>query len=420
MRRRIVLHCPEITLKGRNQTAFQNTLVGNVRHVLSSLGLRPEIGSARGRLYVETTTLPDTEVERIMSALARVPGVSSLGAAAWLPPSDLGHDAATFNWPLVESVLVDMALSVYAPGRSFAIHMNRAHKALPVGTVEMERRVGAVIRQRTGWERVDLKHPDREFNIDAYPDGVYIYPEKHQGVGGLPVGSGARVLALLSGGIDSPVAAFMLGKRGCVVDGLHVAGTTLDRFDPENAQVARLVRQLSHYTQCTRLYVVPYVHFYLALHGNQSGFEPVLFRRFLLRAAEYLSGHLHTMAVAMGDSLGQVASQTMENIITATAATNQPVLRPLIGFNKQEIIAVARRIGTFPISIEPHKDCCALLSRNPRTRSDPDRIAWLETQVLPEYAALLARTFAQSLRLDFDCGRLVQARRMEIGPESAD
>ncbi len=417
MQRRIVLHCPDITLKGQNQREFQDTLVGNVRHVLDSLGIQPEIGSARGRVYVDITMVADAETAAMMETLARVPGISSLGAATWLPPASLGQDAATFNWSLVENTVTDMAQAVYEPGKSFAVRMNRADKALPVGTVEMERRLGDVIRQGSGWDRVNLKHPDREFNLDAYGDGLYLYPKKYQGVGGLPIGTGARVLALLSGGIDSPVAAAMLAKRGCVVDGLHIAATTLDQFDPENAQVARLARQLSHYTQRTRLYVVPYVHFDLALSGDQAGYELILFRRFLLRAAEFLSRRIHTAAIAMGDSLGQVASQTMENIIAATAATTLPVLRPLIAFNKQEIIDSARRMGTFPISIEPHKDCCALLSRNPRTRSDPERMAWLETQVVPDYPALLARTFAETLRLDFDCGRLVSTRPMTFAAQ---
>jgi thiamine biosynthesis protein ThiI len=410
MRRRIVLHCPEIALKGRNQPVFRDALLGNVRHVLEGLGLRPHVGATRGRLHVDATALDPAAIELVMDALTRVPGIASLADAVWLPPAELGRDAAAFNWTLLEDTVVALAEQVYEPGCTFAVNMKRVHKGLPVGTVETERRIGAAVQARTAWARVDLAHPDRQFHIDAYPDGLHVYVDRRAGVGGLPVGTVGHVLALVSGGIDSPVAAFMMARRGCIVDALHVTPVPLERFEPGAAQVARLMRQLSRYTQRTRLYVVPDLHFDLALRGAQSGYEVLLFRRFMLRAAEYVARRLHIPALVLGDSLGQVASQTLENVVAVSAAVTMPVLRPLIGCNKDEIIAQARRLGTYAISIEPHKDCCALLARHPRTRSSAVRLDEREARLFGDYAALLARSCDAALRLEFDGGRLVDSR----------
>ncbi len=409
MRRRIVLHCPDIALKGRNQHRFQQALLGNVRHVLGSIGLAPRVGATRGRLHVESTVWSGAAIHDAVTALARVPGVASLGAAVWLAPAELGGKGGAFNWPLLENTLVDMAGAVFEPGCSFAVDVKRVDKALAVGSVDMERRLGAAIRERTGWERVSLTDPDREFHVDAYPDGLYIYPRRFAGVGGLPVGTLGHVLALLSGGIDSPVAAFLLAKRGCRVDALHVTSGAAEQFDPESSPVARLARRLSLYTQHTRLHVVGDVHFDLALRGAPPGLELVLFRRFMLRAAAHLARSLRVPAVVLGDSLGQVASQTLENIIAATAAVAIPVFRPLLGLNKPEIIALARDLGTYDISIEPHKDCCTLLAGNPRTRVTAERIGQVEERLIPDYDALLVQTFASMRRLEFDCGRAVTA-----------
>lgn len=406
MRRRIVLHCPDIALKGRNQRDFQQALLANVRQALAALELTPRVGATRGRLHVESTAFTDADRARIVAALARLPGIASLGDAVWLAPARLGRDAATFNWPLLEDTVVELAAAAFEPDCSFAVDVKRVDKALAVGSVEAERRLGAAIRARTGWEHVDLRSPHREFHVDAYPDGIYAYPERIGGVGGLPVGTLGRVLALLSGGIDSPVAAFLLAKRGCRVDALHVTPGAVEAFDPESAQVARLARQLSLTCGRLRLYVIPDIHFDLALRGAPAGHELVLFRRFLLRAAAHLASSLRVPALVLGDSLGQVASQTLENLLAADAATDVPVFRPLLGFNKQEIIALARRLGTYDISIEPHRDCCTLLARNPRTRLRADRLAAVESALMGDCADLLARTFADLRRLDFDCGRL--------------
>jgi thiamine biosynthesis protein ThiI len=405
---RIVMHCPDITLKGRNQDDFQRALLRNVRHVLRRAGFGWRVGSARGRVHVETGTAGPGDLEQALAALQGVAGVSSLGAAIWFRSGALLDPSGGFNWPPVEEAAVSLAESSWRPDASFAIRVNRVDKDLPVHSRDIGERLGDVVRARTRWQEVDLDEPDFTIHVDAYPDGMYIYPDKRRGIGGLPVGTGGRVLALLSGGIDSPVAAFMMAKRGCTVDAFHMAASHLRDFDAETSVVGRLAATISRYGVRTRLYIVPYTFFDLALTGEPTGYELVLFRRFLMRCAERLATQIDAGALVTGDSLGQVASQTLENLAAASRPVTLPVLRPLIGMNKQEIIEQARRIGSFETSIEPYKDCCALIARNPRTKSDDARLSELEATRIGDYEKLMRDTFDELLRLDYDCGVLIE------------
>lgn len=404
---RILLHSPDITLKGKNQRDFQQQLEANIRLRLRALGLEWQVGSARGRAHVDTTGRDGADIGAAVHALSDVAGITSLAAAVWLRPGEVVDKNGGLNWPLLEQTLVDMAGECFQPGVSFAVRVNRTDKSLPAGSQEMEQRLGGVIRSRTGWDKVDLGQPGRTFYIDVYTDGLYIYTDKCLGIGGLPVGTGGRLLALLSGGIDSPVAAFMLAKRGCNIDLFHLTAAHLDPARAQESVILKLAAGISRFCLRTRLYAAPYTYFDLALKGGHSGYELVLFRRFLMRMAERLAGRLGAAGLVTGDSLGQVASQTIENITTASAPLTLPVLRPLIGMNKQEIIEQARRISTYEISIQPYKDCCALIGRHPRTRTRPGVAARLEEEMFPDYEQIMDQTFADIVRYDLECGRLV-------------
>jgi thiamine biosynthesis protein ThiI len=404
---RILLHSPDITLKGKNQGDFQQQLEANIRQRLRALGLSWQVGSARGRAWVDTTGRGGADTDAAVRALGDIAGVTSLAAAVWLQPGKVVDKNGNLNWPLLEDALADMARTCFQPGVTFAVRVNRTDKSLPASSQEMEQRLGGVIRSRTGWDKVDLTRPGRTFYIDAYTDGLYVYADKHSGIGGLPVGTGGHMLALLSGGIDSPVAAFMLAKRGCIIDLFHLTAAHLDPARAGESVVLKLAAEISRFSLRSRLYAAPYTYFDLALKGGHTGYELVLFRRFLMRMAEKLAGRLGAAAVITGDSLGQVASQTVENITTASEPVTLPVLRPLIGMNKQEIIEHARRIGTYEISIQPYKDCCALIGRHPRTRTQPEAASRLETEMFPDYEQLMEKTFADMVRYDLECGRLV-------------
>jgi thiamine biosynthesis protein ThiI len=399
--KRILVHFPEITLKGRNREEFERALASNIRHRLRRLGLDWPLKRARGRFWIEPPPAAGTEIDEVLRALAEMSGVAAFAAATWLRPADGLPDPER-----IEAVVVALAGESYQADARFAVRVHRVDKRFPLTSQALERRLGDAIRARTPWRRVDLSHPDCTFRVDIHADGVYLYADRLHGPGGLPVGTGGRVLALLSGGIDSPVAAWLLAKRGCDVDFFHMSAAhpRIEGLDRE--VVAQLARQLSRYTLRSKLYVAPYTHFDLALRGEASGYGLMLFRRFMSRVAERLAQRIGAQALIVGDSLGQVASQTLENLVANSGAVSMPLLRPLIGFNKQEIIDAARRIGTYEISIQPYKDCCALLSRRPRTRSSDALLADLEARLLPEYDALIDRTLGDVVEIAFDCGEL--------------
>ena len=400
---RIVLRCPEITLKGKNQDDFMLALVENVAHRLRAIGARWQVHYAHGRVYVDVPGAQAEMVEEAVQALSEVAGVDSLAATVWHRPSVTGQHTDSPDKALIAHTAVGLARAHYAAGATFAVRVNRVDKRLPLTSIEMERWLGEVIRNETAWDRVNLKRPHRTFAIDVYPDGMYFRVDKHKGVGGLPVGTGGRLLVLLSGGIDSPVATFLMAKRGCNLDLFHLTAT-YSQLREDSSPVVRLARQLSRYTLRSRLFMAPATHLELVLSGPTTGYEAILFRRFLVRTGAVLAARLQARALVTGDSLGQVASQTLENLATVYRVTEIPVFHPLIGFNKQETIDLARRIGTYETSIERYKDCCALLAQSPRTRSESDQLDDLEKRLLPDYDSLIERTLEDLVWRRFDCG----------------
>lgn len=403
---RIIVHCADIALKGKNRPQFEALLARQIRTRLRRVHLDWPVRRASGRLMI-TLGADDGRVEDALAILAEIPGIATYFPAQWFAPASAGRDRRSLlEGPLLPALL-DLACARHAPGARFALRVERHDDALAISTREFERLWGAQILAHTPWQGVDLSAPDRTFHVGLYPDGALLYAERRSGLGGMPAGSGGRVLALLSGGIDSPVAAFLMARRGCAVDCLHFAANYIERDGAERSPVGRLAARLSRYTQTLTLHVAPYVAFDLALAGARSGYELVLFRRFMLRCAERLAQRTGAAALVTGDSLSQVASQTLSNLVALDAAVAVPVFRPLIGYNKQEIIARARAIGTYRTSIEPYKDCCALIARGAKTRVGPERIAALERRRLPEYDRLVDSVLAETATLRFAAGERV-------------
>lgn len=404
---RIILHYPDITLKGKNQKDFQNTLYQNIKRHMAEKGYHWKIGASYGRACIIVPKNQQTNTLQVTGILQKMPGVSSLAVTTWLHPGICLTADGVMDWEVIGKGMVDLARQHYRNDSTFAVRVNRTNKSLPVTSQEMGARLGDIIRRETDWDRVKLNKPGQTFFIDAYPDGLYLYADKLKGVGGLPVNTGGKVLALLSGGIDSPVAAFLLAKRGCVVDFFHLSAGHMRKQELKNSVISRLACHLSQYTQRSRLYIVPYTYFDLALSGKITGYELILFRRFMMRAAERLAVNIHAQALVNGDSLGQVASQTLENLVSSARVVSMPILRPLIGTNKEEIIDIARRIESYNISIEPYKDCCALIARHPKTRSSHEKLEGIEAMQFPEYEELLDKTFADMVCLEYEYGKLV-------------
>src|SRR5881396_1562330 len=359
----VVVHYKELALKGRNRPWFIQLLVRNLRIALARLDVLA-IRAIMGRIEIELG--PDASWEEVRVRLARVFGVANFSSA-----SRSTHDFAT----LASAILGD--LGSIAP-ESFRVSATRADKRLPFTSPQVEREVGGLIKQATGW-RVDLDNAALTIHIEMLPDGAFYLFGKQPGAGGLPTGTGGRVACLLSGGIDSPVAAYRMMRRGCSVLFIHFHSyPILSRASQE--KVREIAALLTRYQLRSRLMLVPFGALQQqVLLGVAPELRVVIYRRLMLRIAETLARAWRARALVTGEVVGQVASQTLENLTTIAGATTMEVLRPLVGMDKDEIIAQAERLGTFPISIIPDQDCCTLFTpRHPATRARLDNVLDLE------------------------------------------
>ena len=257
---------------------------------------------------------------------------------------------------------------------SFRVSARRADKQLPFTSPQIEHEVGGRIKEATGW-RVDLGDPALTIHIEMMPGHAFYYFGKEPGAGGLPTGTGGRVACLLSGGIDSPVAAYRMMRRGCSVLLIHFHSyPILSRASQE--KVREIAKLLTKYQLRSRLHLVPFGELQQQiLLAVQPELRVVVYRRLMLRIAEKLARRWRARALVTGEVVGQVASQTLENLTTIAGAATMEVLRPLVGMDKDEIVDQAQRLGTYPISIIPDQDCCQLFTpRHPATRARPEQI----------------------------------------------
>ena len=342
----------EIALKGGNRPFFVDKLVENVRRACSDLGA-VRVRAIQGRLSV---VLPaDVPWERARERLEGVFGIANFSRVLEAP-RDL-------------DALARAALEAVRPlsFASFRVSSKRSDKSFPQNSVEIDRAVGGAIHMATG-VRVDLEHPELTVFVEVLRDRICFSFEKEPGPGGFPVGSSGRVMALLSGGIDSPVAAWRLMKRGCTVVFAHFHAfplqdhTTIDK-------TRELARRLARWQFRSRLLLVPFGPVQQTIVASAPApLRVVLYRRFMVRIAEALAVRKKAKALVTGESVGQVASQTLDNMSVIDEAARGPVLRPLVGMDKEEITVQARRIGTFEISTLPDQDCCQLfMPRHPAT-----------------------------------------------------
>jgi len=366
----IVVHYKELALKGRNRPWFIQLLVRNLKTALAGLPIRA-VRSIMGRIEIElelnrgarTTNsesrIPDPVWREVRARVARVFGIANFSLAN-RGPHEFG--------PLAAGILRDLADREVA---SFRVSATRADKRLPFTSPQVEREVGGLIKQARGW-RVDLDEPALVVHIEMLPDGAFYFFGKEPGAGGMPTGTGGRVACLLSGGIDSPVAAYRMMRRGCTAELIHFhAYPILSRASQD--KVREIAALLTRYQLRTRLVMVAFGEIQQqVVLAVPPDLRVVVYRRLMLRIATRLARTWHAKALVTGEAVGQVASQTLENMTTIAAATDMEILRPLVGMDKDEITAEAQRIGTFPVSILPDQDCCTLFTpRHPATRSRP-------------------------------------------------
>lgn len=351
----LLAHYQEIALKGQNRPWFIRQLARNLRDALAGLGVG-DVRLPMGR--VEVPLGEHVVVEAVRARVQRVFGLANFAVAHRVEP-----DAEKIR----EAVLRDLPRDRVVP--SFRVEVRRAHKQFPVPSPVLERDIGGGIKELTGWP-VDLSHPAFTVWVEIVPNAAYYHFGKEPGAGGLPSGTGGRVLVLLSGGIDSPVAAWRMMRRGCHATFVHFhAHPFTSHASIDKAR--ELVRVLAPYQLGAHLMLIPFGELQREVTVSVPGpLRVVIYRRLMLRIAAALAKKVHAQALVTGDAVGQVASQTLDNLSVIGEATDRLVVRPLVGMAKEEIVADAQRIGTFPISILPDEDCCTLFTpRHPLTRA---------------------------------------------------
>jgi thiamine biosynthesis protein ThiI len=374
------VHYSEIALKGKNRPEFVRILRRNLKRVTATLG-ETRVESREGRVILET----EGDAPQVESALSKVFGVAWFARA-----SMVGRD--------YESIRVAVLDGARTEKGSFMVAARRSDKTFPIGSMELGRRLGDDVVASTG-RPVDLTDPVSTIHVDVLRDHALVYSAKTKGLGGLPVGTGGRVIHLFSGGIDSPVAAWLLMKRGCRPIYLHFYLAPSPEYALES-KVARIVRLLTDYSGRSSLLLIPFAEYQLATSGAPSDAEPSLFRRFMRITAEELAGTFGASALSTGDSLSQTASQTLWNVAVFDAGSDFPILRPLLGYDKEEIVQLAKKIGTYEPSIEEYRDCCAIITRHPKTRVKRELIDSLSESL--DFPALARRCVALGTLARFD------------------
>lgn len=407
MRNRIILHYGELTLKGCNRQSFVKKLRTNIRNKIKSLDLTWDVVAIHDRMFIEVPDDFQGNTDEVAQRLSEIPGVAWLSKVFWF--SSRQYDWFEYKPDLskVEELIEKLAHETYQKDKSFAIRVKRSDKRFYQTSQDLEKQLSTVILKNTEWKNVDLSHADQYFYVDISSRGMSVHTNRIKAIGGLPVASTGKIMCLLSGGFDSPIAAYLMAKRGCTIDFIHFTANNIQPSKLESYKVSRIAQRISQYCGKVRLFLVPYTHFDLALMDKELDYDLILFRRFMARVAEKLANNVYAQCLVTGDNLGQVASQTMENIVSMTKSVDMPVLRPLLTYNKEEIVKISRELGLFDVCIEPYKDCCALISSSPKTKSIHERLEYTETTYFENYNELIDDTLAEKQIIAYNFGQRI-------------
>lgn len=352
----ILLKCGEIALKGLNRRSFEDALMRNCRHALSHLGSF-RITSAQSTVYVEALD-DDIFIDDVEERLKKVFGIAALTRAAVLPKDFEAVAAAAPGY-----------LERYLSGaKSFKVEAKRSDKSFPMKSPQLCAELGGVLLDAFPALHVDVHKPEVTVYVEIRERHAFLHIQQQPGAGGMPVGTSGRAMLLISGGIDSPVAGYRMARRGLQIQAIHfvsppyTSGHALEK-------VKTLCREIAPYTGAVRLYVVPFTEFQLAIRDNcPEMYFTVIMRRCMMRIAQRAARANGCDALITGESLAQVASQTLGAIACTNEVASMPVLRPLIGMDKSEIVSTATAIGTFETSILPYEDCCTVFTpKHPKT-----------------------------------------------------
>lgn len=353
----ILLKLGEIVLKGLNRRTFEDRLLKNIRRRLQKAG-EFDVRSMQSTVYV-TPKDEDADLDDAEERLSKIFGVVGIARAC----------AAEKRMDAILAAAPEYLAEALATVRTFKVESKRADKKFPLNSMEISAAVGGAILSKFPRLRVDVHHPDTTVRVEIRESAAYIHTDPKPGAGGIPVGTGGKAAVLISGGLDSPVAAWMMARRGVELLAVHFASPP---YTSERAheKVVRLLKRVGEYAGRIEMITLPFTKIQEQIRDNcPEDMMTVIMRRFMMRAASRVAQLEDCGALVTGESLGQVASQTMQAIACTDDAASLPVFRPLIGTDKSEIVALAHKIDTYDISIEPYEDCCTVFTpKHPRTR----------------------------------------------------
>ncbi len=374
MKELVLIKYGEIILKGLNRHVFEDRLVTNIIKVV---GDRAKVYKSRATIYAEPTLSQYND--EIVEKVSRVFGVVSVNRAAICEKS-------------LESILdvsSEYLKDELSAAKTFKVETKRADKTFPLKSPEVSREIGGGILSKFNHLTVDVKNPDVLVNVEIRENAAYVYSRKISGQGGMPTGSSGKAMLLLSGGIDSPVAGYQIAKRGAVLEGVHFFAHP---FTSEQAKqkVLHLAKILSGYTGGIKVHIVPFTKPQLQMREKcPEEHLTIIMRRIMMMISSKIAEREGALCLVTGESLGQVASQTMEAISVTDNACTLPCFRPLIGSDKEDIITIAKKIGTFETSILPYEDCCTIfVPKHPTTKPRLEKI--LESESKLDVEALVA------------------------------
>ena len=375
MKETILIRFGEIFLKGKNYAFFENTLLKNIKRRLNSISLN--IQNINGRFLISDFSLSDKD--KIIDTLKTIFGIVSISIAYEI------------NTNL--EMICDICEEIKLKENTFKVDTNRADKNFPLRSVDLSIKIGEIILKNNPGCKVDVHNPQQIVYIDIRQNGkTYVFYDKIICLGGMPVGTAGKAMLLLSGGIDSPVAGFLMAKRGLSINAIHFHSYP---YTSEQAKqkVIDLANIIKKYTGNIRLFIVPFTEIQEEIHKScDSEYMVTIVRRFMMDIAERIAKQENCQAIITGENLGQVASQTVEGItLTNKMAQDLPIFRPLISFDKIEISSIAQKIGTYETSILPFEDCCSVfLPKNPVTHPKLDKIIenekFLDRETLVKHA----------------------------------
>lgn len=371
MKNVILVRCGEIILKGLNRPVFESKLISNIRKSLYGLG-KIEVIKSQSRIYIEPQE-DDYDYETALQRLTRVFGIVSV-SPAWKINTDY-EEIKEYSLKMVRELVSKTGYS------TFKVETKRGNKRFPMESPEVSREIGAHLLSNIDNLTVDVKNPDFIHYIEIR-EASYVYSEVLPANGGMPVGTNGKAMLLLSGGIDSPVAGWMIAKRGVEIEAVHFHSYP---YTSERAKekVIELARIMSVYCGQIKLHIVPFTDIQLGINEKCPHDEStIIMRRAMMKISQKIAENTGCLALITGESVGQVASQTIHSLAATNAVVSMPVFRPLIGMDKNEVIEIARKIDTFETSILPYEDCCTVfVAKHPKTRPQIKRIEQSESKL---------------------------------------